>query len=316
MANTPLRIDLWDVGQGDCSVITTSSGELIIIDTGPIGSPLIPWITKHQSLRIYAIILTHNDKDHVGALTPLLESTIGRVGKIFALFEPQRSKEEFRAIFRRAFELHTAGKIVFDRLESPELIWSDPDNGTELRVVFPDTVDIETASSINRSSAILELVANNNTIAVWPGDNTITRTAAKTSLGPACLLHGPHHGAPQDIKSKSFDNALRQICPAHVFVSVGTNNQPGHPRKDYVRKLVSMKSQIACSQLTLQCDRKKCLSKEPVLDSASRLGLWPTPGVPCRGCMRFTLSNGTLHADSYVAEHQRRISKLHSRMCQ
>jgi beta-lactamase superfamily II metal-dependent hydrolase len=315
VTNTSVRIDLWDVGQGDCSVITLPSGELIIIDTGPTGSPIVSWLERNPSLIIYAIILTHNDSDHVGALTPILALS-GRVKNIFALFETQRSKEEFNAIFRLAYELHNAGKVVFDRLESPKTIWSDPAIKTELRVAFPDTVDIQLAGCVNKSSAIIELVANDNTVAVWPGDNTVTQVSKKISQMPVHLLHGPHHGAPLDLKNKAIDPSLDQIKPAHVFVSVGTKNTYNHPQKKYLDKLVSRQVQVTCSQLNRLCDRKTCLAGKPVFDSASRMGLWPNPhGVACRGCMRFTLSDGVLQADSFVAEHRRRIEKLHAPMC-
>ena len=88
MAAPYLRIDVWDVGQGDCSVITLPDGSLFVIDVGPSYSPFIPWIAARPHLRIFCLALTHNDADHCGALTPLLDATLGRLGKIRALVEP------------------------------------------------------------------------------------------------------------------------------------------------------------------------------------------------------------------------------------
>lgn len=316
MASTPLRIDLWDVGQGDCSVITLPSGELVVIDVGPVKSPIVDWIAFHTSLRIHSIILTHNDNDHVGALTPLLEAAKNRISRIRALFEPQRTQEKVRAIFRRAFELHEAGQLDFKRLEAPSTLWSDPSGTCHLDVVYPDTVEVELAASANKASAIIRLVANGVTLGVWPGDNLLETVSKNAGGQHTKLLHGPHHGAPQDRGRLSSAIALNNIDPERIFLSLGTLNQHSHPNIRYISSAVSRGTRVYCSEITRLCDKHRFAERRPILASADKLGLWPNhTGVPCRGCMRLTLEGNNLVPDFLEEEHRKRVDELGRPKC-
>jgi beta-lactamase superfamily II metal-dependent hydrolase len=52
---TRLEVVFWDVGQGDCSTLQLPDGSLVIIDTGPRGSPLIDWLNDHPGKKIRAV---------------------------------------------------------------------------------------------------------------------------------------------------------------------------------------------------------------------------------------------------------------------
>src|SRR2546429_7300991 len=91
MSDALLEIDLWDVGQGDCTVVKLPSGRLLIIDVGPRGSPLIDWLNEgsRRGVGVEAIVLTHNDADHAGALPSIVADHKQRIGAIWMLLDRQ-----------------------------------------------------------------------------------------------------------------------------------------------------------------------------------------------------------------------------------
>src|SRR5438270_7348291 len=106
MSDPLLEIDLWDVGQGDCTVIKLPNGKLLIIDVGPRGSPLVDWLNerRHEAARIESIILTHNDADHAGALPSIITEHKNRIEGIWMLLDREVSAPHFQKIFRAAVE--------------------------------------------------------------------------------------------------------------------------------------------------------------------------------------------------------------------
>lgn len=317
MAAPGIRIDVWDVGQGDCSVLTLPDGSLFVIDVGPRDSPFVPWIASRPHLRIACVALTHNDADHCGALTPLLAVTTGRLRKIRALVEPQRTQKQVVTLFRRAFEMHNSGLLDFGRLEAPAELWDDPAEGTTLDVAFPEMPEIETAPSANASSAVIRLRSRSQTLAVWPGDNHLKTVADKIAGQNPHFMVGPHHGHPQDLKKAGAAAQMDRIAPQQVLLSLGTDNSYNHPSPRYVKIAVSRQSRVTCTQLTRQCDRHRAPQRRPILDGSSLLGLLPNPkGTPCRGAIRFTLSDGELIPDEWQAEHDKRVERLQRAMCQ
>lgn len=68
-----LKISFIDVGQGDCTIITTPNHKNILIDGGgstndsyDIGeSILLPYLLNHHIKQIDVMIISHFDTDHV-----------------------------------------------------------------------------------------------------------------------------------------------------------------------------------------------------------------------------------------------------------
>ena len=97
MAGDLSTIDFWDVGQGDCSVLHLSDGSVIIIDTGPGSSPVVAWLAKTQP-HIHAIVLTHNDADHVSALPSVVHAHAANIDAVYMLDYPH-DEPKFRELF-------------------------------------------------------------------------------------------------------------------------------------------------------------------------------------------------------------------------
>lgn len=70
---TNLKISFIDVGQGDCTLITTPNHKNILIDGGgsanssyDVGeSVLLPYLLNHHIKQIDVMVISHFDTDHV-----------------------------------------------------------------------------------------------------------------------------------------------------------------------------------------------------------------------------------------------------------
>lgn len=316
MATGRLQVTFWDVGQGDCSTITLPDGRLIIIDTGPRGSPLIDWLND-KPRQIHAVVLTHNDADHVGALPGLIGGFMNRIESLYMLVDRPTANTVFAKTFRCALEGERRGFYTITRLEIGATIWSDANLKADLVPVFPTMSGNVLASNPNKTSGILCLRLNGQTEVLWPGDSTLARVASECGDTRPFVMFGPHHGAPADYKQASAVGAIAAIQAQHAFISVATKNKYSHPRPKYLQRLERAGCQVVCSELTVACDRNAVLNQHPIMVNHLVLGLRPPRklGVTCRGAWQLTWNGREFVSDGLDDEHIRRISKLRRPQC-
>lgn len=311
----PLTVDFWNVGQGDCTVITLPDGELIVIDVGPKGSPLVDYLNDHRKT-IRAVVLTHNDSDHAGALSSVLKIQQSRVRGFFMLTDRPVDDERFQRLFRVAFQGENDGFYVIRRLEHGAEIWRDPSLDAILTTVYPRYSANVLAANPNETSGIICLEIGGRVRMIWPGDSTTQRVASECAGTAPFMLHGPHHGAPADFRTPESLASIQMIAPMRAFISVGTTNGYSHPRAKYIRRLGRTGCQVTCSQLTSRCDRQTTHRGDHVLQGDALLGLRPPRrGTSCRGALRLTLHGGILMPDQWDGEHLRRVSALRRPQC-
>lgn len=312
-----LEVNFWDVGQGDCTTVTLPNGELIIIDTGPRGSPVVDWLNDYPK-DIHAVVLTHNDSDHVGALPGIAGPFKSRIRNFFMLVDRPTDDPVFDKTLRCAQEGEQQGHYRITRLERGAVVWNDPHLNAELVPVFPDmSGNIEGINlSPNETSAILCLRINGKTEIIWAGDSTLARLANECRGANPTMLFGPHHGAPKDANRKSAAASIGAVSPQRAFLSVASINKYSHPRPRYILRLELAGCTVKCSQMTHQCDRTTVRTGIPVLATHLALGLRPPrKGVSCRGVTRLTWNGLSFESDGYDAEHDRRIGELRRALC-
>ena len=324
-----LKVEFWDVGQGDASVVTLPDGRLIIIDTGPPDSPLQHWLATTNK-RIYAIVLTHHHEDHVGALIPILEHCRGRIEFVFFSQSSHGSDPYERkilgAIFRGAARGDFSAKPLQVSAPAVQPIFGRRDeDDIAIYCCYPDAMafiqnQIRKAPQPNKVSAIICLDINSNTEVVWPGDAPM-QTVGKICRGKQpTVLVGPHHGGPEIRGAKSYLPSFGDIDPACVFVSVGTDNSYQHPLKhDFVLPHVSRKRHLCCTQLK-HCDRQRVERRQSVMTHHLAMGLAPptnSSAVTCRGPMQLTWNSttGSWTWDQWHAIHRERIEELNDPWC-
>jgi competence protein ComEC len=303
-----ITVDFWNVGQGDCTVITLTDGSLVIIDTGPINSPIYEWIVNNPSLKIDSIIITHNDADHMGSLLSIVKSCARQIDRIYLLQDGKEGKyiQSLFKLFKNIFRLELDGS-------NPKLIWTD--DVYNLAILHPNLVANYKAKSANSASGIIGLFYEKELITLVTGD------APMKHILPACkgkqpeIMTGPHHGRPVDLKQKSFTANLNKISPKYVFLSLATNNRYSHPNVKYIEDLKSAGCKTYCSQLTSHCDRD-LNGGDDIVNANMSYGLPASSNISCRGHLRICFEKGQPRFDSLLEEnHAERIKKLKSPKC-
>jgi beta-lactamase superfamily II metal-dependent hydrolase len=314
-----LVIDFWEVGQADCTVIRLPDDRLFIIDVGRIGSPLIDWLADRSPRpQIAAIVLTHNDSDHAGALPAVLDLLGRNVEAVWMLRDRPSALKPFANIFRRVAVEESKGLIV-RRLEDPAVLWENPALGLRIHVGYPTFTANESARRANDTSGLILLEHDGDLLCAWPGDLPVHVVADRVSPRRPHLLHGPHHGAPTDFKGPHRDryrSGVASLSPNLGFISVGSKNSYNHPRRGYLLLLAHQGCRVVCSQITNACDRNHFRDGIPVFEGSGALGLRAArSGTPCRGAWRIRIRAGELEIDEFSQAHLARVANLQRPLC-
>lgn len=320
-----LTVDFWDVGQGDCTVLTKPDGELIVIDVGPKNSPLISWLRDHPKKRISDVLLTHNDSDHIGAMPSLINDRSHSLDNIWLLQDGTRTGQRQESVRRLLAPLRRAseeGAVNVYRLEANSVIWKDEEMGIVIRVLYPSLLEeVMEHETPNLGSAIIALEHVSGQVILWPGDNTVKRTAENKPRDLAVhSLMGPHHGGPEDRRrfgQAELIKSIKEITPKNVQISVGKNSY-SHPNPHYFTYLRKEGCAISCTGLTRLCDRRIKERKvgNHVMNGSALLGLRrTTTGFACRGAKRLYIDKFEIRPDEFEQQHRKAVKKLTHPYC-
>lgn len=330
-----LQVDFWDVGQGDCSVIRLPDNALFIIDVGPRNSPLLDWLVKRNET-IQGIVLTHNDEDHAGCFSAILDACGHRIQAVYLLEDRNMCQPSTKKIVATMQKWREASGGKLHRLEirdgETRMTLHEQDFGPDekdrlsLYAVHPDVGSAfhqQTLASPNPNqvSGVLCLDVNNQTKFIWGGDAPMEKVATTCAGKRPSVLVGPHHGGPVDRDKTGYAEQFTKIHPETVYVSVGTGNKHNHPIPKFIELHRREKRRtVVCSQLQ-HCDRKRMQSGRHVLNNHLLLRIGPPTGsksVTCRGPMRYTWNGEPIRdflPDEFFHKHAEKIKSLHNPLC-
>lgn len=315
VARQPLIVDFWDVGQGDATVVRPTPNRAFIIDVGPRNSPIVDWIIRNPSIGIEGIVVTHNDADHAGALSALIDAASSRIECVYFLKDRSKKDAPFARLFSRLNDAFKAGELKnVKRLEAPGVLWQDPSKTVEITVQYPSVLENIAADDANETSGILMLGVKGVVKVLWAGDAPIEMVAKHCSGSRPDYMVGPHHGAPSDRAHPAAKGWLQDIGAQTNLISVGSRNGYQHPQVSFLRKTLHAGSRVVCTQLTPLCDKAR---KGDVIKSHARYGLpQPNTGIACRGVSRvMLLSSNDMIGDDLDVEHQEAIHRLQRPKC-
>lgn len=196
------RIIFCDVGQGSATFMTTGTLQ-ILIDTGPDMKSLV-CIGRYMPVfdhTIEYIILSHNQKDHVGALPIFMKKY--KVGHIIGPPEMINTKRgiPFTAV-ESAVEL-TVNSNVISILKASQ---SSND--------INETANVVTIRSPHHVIFITSDINGFELQRLIPSDTTV--------------LSVPHHGSRYGL----YPDSLGLARPTTAVISVGKKNTYGHPSQE------------------------------------------------------------------------------------
>jgi competence protein ComEC len=215
-----LHVAFLDVGQGDAILVTTPDGRQMLIDGGPtatdlnwrLGQELPFW---DHSLNL--VVNTHPDADHLAGLVPLLDryqveqalvTDVAGDSNLYREWETQLAEANLTPTIGHAgMQLALSSGVTATLLTpGPATAREDQTNNHSVvmqlqmgRISFLLTGDIEEPVERNLVFSHVPLIAT--------------------------VLKSPHHGS----KTSSSYTFLEAVNPQIVVISVGADNQFGHP---------------------------------------------------------------------------------------
>lgn len=245
-AKGQLTISMLDIGQGDAVLIQTGAKN-VLIDTGDDkyyedgkkGKENTQLLTELQKLKIDHIdtlVMTHAHADHIGKA----DKVIAQYGVKELVYNGIPSTSKY---FINALKAAKANGTQQVKVKAGDVL--DFGNGVSFEIVSPSQslIDEDTAAikakkkvDVNNESVVGRLTFGNFAM-LFTGDaeGPVEKTmAASYGKKLKCqVLKAGHHGS----KTSSTAEFLKLVQPESVVMSLGVNNQYGHPHEALLNRL-------------------------------------------------------------------------------
>ncbi|MEM8594030.1 MAG: DNA internalization-related competence protein ComEC/Rec2, partial [Pseudomonadota bacterium] len=217
---------VFDVGQG-LSVLFRTQHHTLLYDVGGrfasgfnmAQGVILPFLSRHNIDSIDALVVSHNDNDHAGALSDLVRSVPVKrllVGdkRTLKRVNPERAEQ----CEHQSWEWDGVSfQIVYSRPDAP----ASNDRSCVLLVTWGSQRVMLTGDISKRAERDIL--------------NTYTAEQLRSNV-----LIAPHHGSNTS-SSPSFVNTVH---PQHVVFSVGYQHRFGHPHKPVVQRYQTTNSRL------------------------------------------------------------------------
>lgn len=238
------RVIFLDVGQGDCILVETASGETYLFDCGSssrtkVGQYVVLPFLKFSGIhRIDAVFLSHPDADHVNGARELLamgEENGIRIGQlVLPDIEKEARMEQLGELLEAADALPVrflgtgaswdCKSAVFTCLH-PTPGYGGADKNAYSLCVYVEFLD----KSGGKSGQTLLLTGD----VAGEGEEALTQELVRCKIQAATILKAAHHGSSGST-SQTF---LDQVRPQAAVISCGRNNRYGHPHSETLERL-------------------------------------------------------------------------------
>ncbi|MBQ6586470.1 MAG: ComEC/Rec2 family competence protein [Coriobacteriales bacterium] len=214
------RMIVLDVGQGD-AILIRDGRRTVLIDAGPMDDALLKALARQHVRHIDCLIITHPHEDHYGGIVrlrgavtidelimpgPMLDRDFPAYDVILPLFDDDR-----------IHPMHVGQRLKLKHMEitmlGPSELTDEGDNQDSL-ILF---VDVDADSDGTGDAQVL-----------LTGDaeaETLERPEHAYDLSCVDVFKLGHHGSAVSIDR----DTLREMDPHCVLISVGRDNDYGHP---------------------------------------------------------------------------------------
>lgn len=233
-----LKIHFVDVGQGDCTFITTPQNKTILIDGGgsmseeyDVGeSTLLPYILDRGYTKLDYVFISHFDQDHVGGILTILEEL--RVGQVYISKQEQESEN-----YQKFLKIVKDKKIQVKVLKQGDCLKIE--KNLYIDILWPIEEQIQ-ENVLNNNAMVMKLRYGKFSM-LFTGD--IEAIAEEKILdfykekGESILksdvLKVAHHGS----KTSTTQSFFEQVNPKICLIGVGKNNMFGHPTAEVLERI-------------------------------------------------------------------------------
>jgi len=229
MPDERLHVSFLDVGQGDSILIETPSGRQVLVDGGPdprravqlLGRALPFW---DRSLDL--VVVSHPQDDHLAGLVEVVKRyDVGMV-----LEGPYGAET---ALYQEWMKVLDERGITTTRMHAGNLVLLE--EGLTLEVLSPTSRPFGGNAPVNENSLVLRL-AWGETSFLLTGDieqRAEQRMLELDSVPESTVLKVGHHGST----TSSSPEFLAAVTPMVTVVSVGEDNEFGHPHPEVLSRL-------------------------------------------------------------------------------
>lgn len=224
-----LKVSFLNVGEGE-AILIQSSGQNILIDGGPGGQMVCQELGKllpFWERKIDLLILSHPHLDHLTGLVEVMKRY--QIGKI--LTSPSSSD---LPAYHEFLQLVKEKRINYFTAKTGQSLMLS--NGAILDILNPpDTTDINSVSDLDQNSIVIRLTYGQHSLLLTSdiGSQTEFLLLHDRLIKNTDILKIPHHGSSTS-SSNLFLNAVNSTV---AVISVGANNQFGHPDKDVLARI-------------------------------------------------------------------------------
>ena len=265
-----------DVGQGDAILITSGFNQMLV--DGGRGEEVLSWLEEYVPFwdkTIELVVATHADADHIGGLDAVIQQY-----DVLQVMSTQFMKDTQTFLeFREAVEQEVmAGAVLKKPILGQQMRFTQGQSFSNpikryqhlmvvISVLSPQVEQVDlvvenslkTETNLSDVNSVLGLLAtdnfNHNDLSVvlflQLGQVRVLLTGdleheGELALINASLLHEVdilkvgHHGA----KTSTSTGFLKLIRPETSIISVGKNNNYGHPSPEVVNTLMQFDSKI------------------------------------------------------------------------
>ena len=232
-------ITIFDVGQGDASLIQTPNGKTVLIDAGFWNpgynsgeSIILPHLQSKGIDELDAVILSHPHSDHIGGIISLLDGI-----EIEVIYNS--GYEYDSRLYQNYIEKAAKMGVKVEPLKSGDYLEIDP--SVLFLVLGPEPN--HSSADPNEHSVIVNIIYG-DTEFLFTGDAGIKQEEKLienyAELLDTDFLKVGHHGS----RTSSGNEFLEWVTPEFAVTSLGERNRFGHPHVESVARLMETKSEL------------------------------------------------------------------------
>ncbi len=241
-----------DVGQGDCILIQTDSGETYLFDCGSssrnaVGeNVLLPFLKYSGVRRLDGVFVSHPDTDHMNGVLELLALGEENGIAICQIVLPDVEEGLFREQFGQVLEAAgAAGGIPVRALAAgeawecenarftclhPEKGWGLSDTNTCSECFYVEFF----AKDGEKSTLLLTGDVEGE------GERALLSQLKGRGIEQVDVLKAAHHGS----RGSTSQELISQIRPRIAVISCGRENRYGHPHRELLERLAQAGCQV------------------------------------------------------------------------